>query len=390
VLPYLQQLSAKGHRFWLVSCEKPGTADRAWESVRNICAEAGISWHPLHYHKQPPVLSTIWDLMAMKRSAARLQRTVGFDLVHCRSYVPALIGLGMKRRDGIRFLFDMRGFWVEERVEGGLWNLGNPLFRAVYNYFKARERELLSEADHIISLTEAGRSVIEGWQSPASPGPPISVIPCCVDFASFPPVGQGGRARARGLLEIPSNARVACYLGSIGTWYMLDEMLDFFRAQRARDPGAIFLLITRDDPAAIIAAAKAKGIPPGSLRIRGATREEVPRLAAAADYALFFIKPVSSKVASSPTKMGEFMSLELPMVTNGNVGDVERIMAESGAGVVVNRFDSSAYADAIDQIQTAGFDMSRWRQAAQRWFSLERGTETYDSVYRSLARREVG
>ena len=43
--------------------------------------------------------------------------------------------------------------------------------------------------------------------------------------------------------------------------------------------------------------------------------------------------PVFSKKASSPTKMGEFLALELPIVTNGGVGDVSRIMYETAAGV---------------------------------------------------------
>ena len=71
-----------------------------------------------------------------------------------RSYLPALVGLRMKRRLGVPFVFDMRGFWPEERVEGGLWDLSNPLFRTVFGYFKRREAEFLNEAGHIVSLTE--------------------------------------------------------------------------------------------------------------------------------------------------------------------------------------------------------------------------------------------
>ena len=33
----------------------------------------------------------------------------------------------------------MRGFWPDERVEGGLWNLQNPLYKLVYNYFKKKK-----------------------------------------------------------------------------------------------------------------------------------------------------------------------------------------------------------------------------------------------------------
>ena len=39
---------------------------------------------------------------------------------------PALIALGVKRVTGARFLFDMRGLWADERVDGGLWPGGRP------------------------------------------------------------------------------------------------------------------------------------------------------------------------------------------------------------------------------------------------------------------------
>ena len=64
--------------------------------------------------------------------------------------------------------------------------------------------------------------------------------------------------------------------------------------------------------------------------IRPATREEVPRLLAAADLGIFLIKPVFSKTASSPTKMGEMLAVGLPIVANAGVGDVEQMVERYG------------------------------------------------------------
>ena len=96
----------------------------------------------------------------------------------------------MKRRLGVPFIFDMRGFWADERVDGRIWNLSNPLFRTVYNHFKAREADFLAEADEVVSLTEQGREVLLGWRADPTRGPPITVIPCCTDFTVFPPVTE--------------------------------------------------------------------------------------------------------------------------------------------------------------------------------------------------------
>ena len=381
VLPYLAGLAKRGHRISLISFEKRARSKADREAVAAKCADAGIDWHPQDYHKRPPILSGLYDLAIMRRVADRLHRLRQFDWVHCRSDLPALVGLAMKRRHGVRFLFDMRGFWADERVDGGLWNMGNPLFRALFRYFKGKEAEFLREADHAVSLTEAGREVLEKQGAKSS----ISVIPCCVDFGAFRPAGPAARAEARERLGIAADARVAVYLGSIGTWYMLGEMLDCFRVQLDRDPRALFLIITRDDPAPIRAAAAAKGVPPAAILIRGAAREEVPRIAAAADYGLFFIRPSYSKIASCPTKLGELLAMEIPVLTNGGVGDVARIVGDSGAGVLVDGFEDGAYDDALDRLEALPAERDEWRRVARQWFDLEAGVERYDSLYRSAA-----
>lgn len=387
VLPYLIGLANLGHRITLVSFEKPERSAEERSQVAQTCAEAGIRWCPLPYHKRPPLLSSMYDVRQMRRAAGRLHRMEHFDLVHCRSYIPALVGLHMKRRWGVPFVFDMRGFWADERVDGGIWDLSKPLFRAVFRYFKKRENEFLAEAEHIVSLTEEGKRVLIERNAVSRP---VTIIPCCVDFAAFPPVNASDRAAARALLGIAADAKVVTYLGSFGSWYLVGEMMDFFRVQLERDPRAIFLIVSREPAADIVSAATAHGVPREQVIVRPASRTEVPKLLTAADYGLFFIKPVFSKKASSPTKMGEFMALELPIVTNGEVGDVARIVEESGAGVVVRGFDEDSYRRALGDLDDLQADMDRWRTAARRWFDLETGIARYHAIYADLKERARG
>src|SRR5437868_11953518 len=117
VLPYLVGLSERGHRITILSCEKPAAMKREGAAIRSQCEAAGIDWRPLPYHKRPPVLSSAFDLAMLRCEAVRLHRSRAFDLVHCRSYIPAAAGLHLKRRHGVRLLFDMRGFWPEEKTE---------------------------------------------------------------------------------------------------------------------------------------------------------------------------------------------------------------------------------------------------------------------------------
>ena len=381
VLPYLTGLAALGHCITLVSLEKPAASDAARAEVRAQCEAAGIDWQPLVYHKRPPIVSTLFDLVVLRRRAEQLQATQGYDWVHCRSYLTALVGLGLKRKHALKLLFDMRGFWADERVEGGLWNLANPVFRAIFALLKRREAELLRAADHIVILTEKGKQVLLDRTDKAAEGRQISVIPCCVDFAAFDVPDGGDRANARSMLGVAPDARVIVYLGSIGTWYMLDEMLDCFTVELERHPDAMLLFISRDDPQLIRAAAVARGVLLSAIDVRPASRAQVAQYLAVADYGLFFIRPTFSKIASCPTKLGELLAMGLPVVTNKGVGDVDTIVEESGAGVLVQRFDKAAYRDALEQLDALPRREEEWRGRARQWFDLDTGIAAYDAIY---------
>lgn len=384
VLPYLSGLSGLGHRITILSAEKPQRLAAEGERVGQLCAAAGIDWQPIRYHQNPPILSGVWDRFALQRAAVRLQRERRFDIVHCRSYLPAAAGLHLKRRFGTRFLFDMRGFWPEEKVEAGSWPQTNPLFRAVYRTMKRLEARLLAAADHVVTLTEAALPLLRARpELPAAT--PISVIPCCADFDHFPLVSAGDRSVSRADLGIAPDAHVLAYLGSVGAWYMLDEMLDFFAVYRRRHADAVMLFVSPQPPGLFVAAAAAHGLPAEAIRVRAATREQVPRLMAAADAGLFFIRPVSSKIASSPTKMAEMMALGLPIVGNDGVGDVAAILTETGCGVALARFDVAAYDEAIDRLERLDRTPAQIRAAGVARFDVAEGVRLYAAIYEALA-----
>ena len=384
VLPYLTGLAARGHDITILSAEKKKRFAAEADAIRRICAAAGIDWQPIPYHQRPPVLSAIYDAAMLERRAVRLHRRKSFGILHCRGYVPALVGARLKRRLGTRFLFDMRGFWADERVDGGQWNLRNPLFAAVYRFFKRRESDWLHSADHVVSLTEEGKRTLLARPDRREGDPPVAVIPCCVDFDHFS-VPDAQRRAARSELGIDAEATVLVYVGSLGGNYLLDEMLGLFDVLRKRRTGARFLFVTRHDSAEIRAAAARFGIDADELVIRAAARDEVPRFTAAADLGVAFKQSSFSAKACSPTKLGEMLALGIPVVANAGVGDVEAVLEDSGAGVVVDRFDREAYAEALEALDRKQFDTAKWQQRARHWFDLDAGVDRYDSIYRSLA-----
>lgn len=387
VIPYLVGLSKKGHDITILSCEKELNFERSEKNISKLLTDSNIKWCPVKYHARPPVLSTIYDIYGLKKKALLLHENHRFEIVHCRSYISAFTGLYLKRKFGVKFIFDMRGFWADERVDGKIWSLKNPIYKLIYNYFKSKEKEFLSQADYTISLTENGKQEIQSWQFIPEQPIPIKVIPCCADMAHFnySDISEEMIIRKKQELGFGEKDFILSYLGSIGTWYLMDEMLVFFKLLRNKYPATKFFFISGDDQGYVKSRAEAVGIDPATIIVKKADRNEVPLFLSVSDISIFFIKPVYSKKASSPTKMGEIMSVGKPYICNGGVGDVEMIVNDSKTGILLNGFSEDDYNKAISAIDDIlNLKPEYIRLQAEKYYSLRNGIEKYNEVYSEL------
>ena len=193
------------------------------------------------------------------------------------------------------------------------------------------------------------------------------------------------RNQIRSEIGISQEAVIFIYVGGIGTWYCLDEMMEFFSQTKQQIPSAKFLIVTAEHKNIVLQSAEKFSIDISDLIIRESPRNKVPNYLNAADFALFFILPAYSKMASSPTKQGEMMAMQLPIICNDNVGDTGDIIRKYEAGWVVKNFNKNDYQTVIDGIKSnQQFDKNRIRLGAEEYFSLEKGVEKYWQIYQSL------
>jgi len=386
VLPYLCGLSSRGYSITLLSCEKPERYEKYKQNIENICKDAGINWNPIPYTSSPPVLSTIIDVRNLRKTARQLHQIYKFKIVHCRSYISALVGMSMKEKFKTRFIFDMRGFWADERVDGGLWNLKNPLYNIIYKFFKKKEIQYLEHADYTISLTRLGADTIHSWKNVRQQPVPIQIIPCCVDTELFDPskILPEKKVQKRAELNISPSTTVLGYVGSIGTWYMLDEMLQCYKVYNEKLKDTKMLFVTTEPEEMVRSKAKELGIDDSSIIIKPAARNEVPLYISIMDHSLFFIKPCFSKKASSPTKQGEIMAMGVPIICNAGVGDTDFVTNKYGSGISISSFDDQTYAEAIDTLIATKYSPIDIRAGAIDFYSLAKGIDSYEAVYANL------
>lgn len=374
ILPYLCGLADSGYVITIISFEKWEIFLKHQSDIEKTCREHNLEWRPMTYHKFPPILSTVYDLWMLRYSVKKLLLSRKIEIVHCRSYITSLVGVWAKKRFGLKFVFDMRGFWADERIDGGLWHLRNPITRLMYNFFKRKEKQFLRQADHIVSLTENGMAEIRSWQCTNAP---ISVIPTCVDMRLFNPERIASETRSLlDTLSISPDEFVLVYLGSWGTWYMTDDILNFFSVLLSRRPNSRMLILTPDQPDLRTYNFGTR------LIVRRVTRSEVPVYLNVAHALICFIKPAYSKKASSATKIAEAWAMNLPVVTNPGWGDIEKLNA-SGMPLLL--------CDAKSDIENVVTELIRWEKKDARarligTFDLDSGIQKYTSIYRSLSR----
>jgi glycosyltransferase involved in cell wall biosynthesis len=375
VLAYLERL-ALGRRIHLISFEKANDwADRARrQRVAERIAAAGIRWHPLRYHKRPSAAATAYDIATGSAVAVAIARRDRIGIVHARSYVPGLMALAVKRATGARFLFDMRGFWADERVDGGLWPANGRLYRAA----KGVERRLLLAADHVVTLTHASEAELRAWSYLRQRAPPITVIPTCTDLDRF---------RIQGPPQL--EPFVLGYVGSVGTWYLLDEMLRCFVLFRRELPDSRLLIVNRGENALIRARIQKLGIDEAAAELVAADHSDVPRLIAGMSAALAFYAPSFSRLACSPTKIGEYLGSGVPILASAGVGDVNGLVERERVGAVVSGFSDEELRSGLSQLLNLLAEperlQKRCREVAENEFSLDRGAQAYAAIYDQLA-----
>lgn len=386
VLAYLEGL-ARGYDITLVSFEKPRDLSdrrRAYQLHRRL-AQARIRWVPLRYHKRPAVVSTVFDALLGILVASWLVVRYRIRIAHARGYVPSLITVVLQRLFGVRFLFDMRGFWPDEKVDAGHWASDSALFRIT----KRLERRFFESADAIVSLTAAGVEAAQGLGYAIRPTCPVEVIPTCTDLSRFRPGAKDSGLAGR--LGVNDGVVVGC-VGTISNWYLRRQMLDYLGYLMGHFDKLIALIVTHEDHDFLRRDALAAGVPPDRLRLAQASFSEMPEHVRLMDLGLFFIRPVFSKKGSAATKLGEFLATGVPVIINDGVGDSGSIVRESGVGVVLADTERTCFEKSLGSVRALLDDpgvSQRCRQTAERWFDLRAGVAKYAALYERLGAKPL-
>ena len=375
VIPYLKQLSKRGIRFYLLTFEKTRMKKEEKDRIRDMLRKEfqdrpDLNWFSLNYHKTPTLPATFFDIVMGCIYSVYIMIRNKIDVVHARAIVAALAGYPAAKILSKKFIFDTRGIDSEEYVDAGLWRR-NGLKHKVVGFL---EKFITKHSDHIIVLTKKfGDIMRERYPSKKNK---LSIIPCAVDIEKFTPAHH-----------VDQNKFILVYMGSLGTWYMFDEMLDFFKTAFRYIKNIHFLLLTQTDHNYTKELIRRKKLNNASITVDHVSYDRVPERLWGCKAGIFFIKPVFSKLSSSPVKFGEYLASGLPVIINRGIGDTEEIVRTNRVGVIVENFNENCYHNALEELKGLINDKDtsfRCRKTAEKYLSLKNAIETYGKIYANL------
>jgi glycosyltransferase involved in cell wall biosynthesis len=383
VLSYLFGLSERGRNFTLISLEREDDLrnESQVRSIENELSRRGIRWlrYPFLSGGVKAVFINCWVVLS---AAYRTSREDQIVLTHGRSYVPTFIGWILKRLKGIPYIFDMRGYWIDELADEGRWFHS----RLAYKTGKLIERTLLNQAAAIVTLTTLHASDLRSGILKEQPAKLITTITTCADYDEFAPQGESREAVPQEVREKLAGKLVVGLVGSVNTSYCIEESLSLFDSLLAIRPDSHLLCITRQ-LSLMADLLQQQGINRSSYTLVSVDHRDMSEWLRYMDWALLLLNKRPSKRGSMPTKLAEFFSSGVRPIQYGCNDEVSEKVREAGSGIVLDSLSPEELRRAASIVAATTLkseDILNAREITRSHFGLDSGINKFATLFQQL------
>jgi len=369
VLKYLQHLS-KEHKINLITFEKNENLKKSHElsKIKLICVNNNICWYKLKYRKGFLGLGQLANIVNLVFVPLIVFFKKNISLVHIRSYMPGIAIPILKVFFDFKLIFDIRGFWPDEKHD----RLGWEKTSLKYRFFKKLENYLMRKADFIVTLTHASKKIIRKNFNINNAS--IDVIPTCVDFNEFTQIKK----------TLNDKIFTIGYLGSTDTAYDFRKFCFLVaQLQKYLDQEIALKVLTNSSIAEIPELESLKNNLQIKLDVKFVDRKSLSHEISSFNLLGFCLKENYSVQASMPTKIGEVLACGVPLVCNAFNEDIKNLVLENKVGLIYN-FEEPLLNKKLDGLFKLIHDPSaplRCVDTAKKYFSLDKGSSKYNHLY---------
>ena len=177
------------------------------------------------------------------------------------------------------------------------------------------------------------------------------------------------------------------YLGSIGGRYDLASIGRFMHTATTGQSELRLDIVSKTPRQLVVDELKETGLNEDKWHLEAIDYSKVPQRLAKSVAGIHFLKKGIAEFAGSPTKIGEYWAMGLPVIVTSMLGDADSIAEEERVGVVVREHNDAEYRRAfveLEQLLSDKDTSARCRNAAERHYGLEAACATQFSVYEKL------
>jgi|TARA_B100000315_G_scaffold191692_1_gene182033 hypothetical protein len=283
----------------------------------------------------------------------------------------------MKKLMKIQFIFDMRGWWIEEKIDSGHWK--NFLFAPIVRFLKWTEKMSLNNCDQIVVLTHSTKATLLEFYPDFRNK--LTVIPTCTDVNSFGAFDPLARNQIRSQLGISKDARVLIYSGSFGGNYAVTTGIDIFTVFLKLFPRGHVIILSKTEPQIISEKLNSSIVRQERIHIFEVNYSQVNKYLSAGDLGLILYSDSWSNIGRSPTKLAEYWLCGLPVLAPKNIGDLEMLKSRYPFGLeFFHGNNSGSINDSMTRLSLQNH-RQELRKAATKYFGMKKGVELYRMVY---------
>ena len=293
------------------------------------------------------------------RAASRRVRTLQPDVIHCHDLDTLPAGWRLKGHTGAHLVYDAH----EDYPALMSLYLPRPMVRAL----SWLERHLLGRVDYTITA-----STVFADKLRAQGIAPVVTIGNYQPLAPFDAVSQSDVAAARARLGLKPDDFVVAYIGGFSRNRQLLPLIEAAREM----PGVQVLLWGDGHQRAAVEAAVAQV--PNTRYLGWLSASQVPLHTRLADVIYYCLVPdYPGAVYNAPNTLSNAMAAGRPIIAN-DVGDLGRIVRETGCGVLVPAVTPEEIREAVETLRDPAVRQRLGRagraaaEARYNWAAAER------------------
>lgn len=381
VLEYLIDLS-KENKIFLISFEREQDLENI-SQIEELINQHDIHWDYLIYSNKYGVFSTVSQIVRVMKIGAKHIKQHGVQIIHARSMIPATIGMILKKIYGVKLLFDIRGFAIDEKVDSRRLKKDSLLFKTL----KTLDDYFYREADHVVTLTHKAKDMLHDNQHIYHDT--MTVIPTCASKKVFKRLKEDERELFKSSLGYKNGDKIIIHTGTVSGWYDFDKEVKLVKELISQSDKVHLLVLNKKEHSFINEVIDKYNLPQEKVKITSSSFDEMYKYLSIANASLFFIKPSYSKQASAPTKFAENVACYLPSITNTGVGDMEYYLKRYDVGYLVDlpNLDknlSNIAEDIINKMEDEIIDENIYIELFSKHFDKEMAVRKYNEIYLNL------